>query len=124
MAGGRPTDYTPELGEQLIAIMRQGYSITAAAAQLGFHRDTIYEWASVHPEFSDALKQGRGLRVFKLETDLLSAPDGPTVTARIFALKNAAPDEWRDRHEVKADVQHFLLEVPAEATNSEEWAKG
>ena len=44
-----------------------------------------------------AVKEGETLRTLKLETDLLSAPDGPTVTSRIFALKNAAPDEWRDK---------------------------
>lgn len=124
MTTGRPSQYTPELGQALIDIMATGLSITAAAAAMGFHRDTIYEWAKTHEDFSDALKRGRGVRVLKLEQDLMRAPDGPTVTARIFALKNADPTEWRDRHEVKADVQHFLLEVPAEAANSEEWAKG
>ena len=34
-----------------------------------------------------------------LERTLLSADNGPTVTSRIFALKNAAPDEWRDKQE-------------------------
>ncbi len=28
---------------------------------------------------------------------LLSADMGPRVTARIFALKNAAPEEWKDK---------------------------
>jgi hypothetical protein len=50
---------------------------------------------------SDSLKHAMGLRVFKLETDLLAAPDGPTVTLRIFALKNAAPDEWKDKHDIE-----------------------
>jgi transposase-like protein len=94
---GRPTDYTEEAGARLIQAMTQGYSITAAAGVLGVHRDTIYEWAERHPEFSDALKKGKARRVFKLETDLLHTTDGPTVTARIFALKNAAPEEWREK---------------------------
>jgi hypothetical protein len=57
--------------------------------------------ADKDPEFSDSLKHAMGLRVFKLETDLLAAPDGPTVTSRIFALKNAAPDEWKDKHDIE-----------------------
>lgn len=77
-----------------------GYSLTAFAGMIGVHRDTLYEWAKVHDEFSDALKRHKAKRVFKLETDLLSAEaTGPYVTARIFALKNADPDEWRDKRE-------------------------
>lgn len=98
---GRQTDYTPERGAELIFWMKQGYSLTAAAPKLGVHRDTIYAWREKYPEFSDSLKHAMGLRVFKLETDLLAAPDGPTVTSRIFALKNAAPDEWKDKHELE-----------------------
>lgn len=85
----------------MIALMEQGFSLTAAAAKIGHHRDTIYEWAKKHPEFSDAIKLARGLRVFKLEADLLSAKDGPNVTSRIFALKNADATEWRDKHDVE-----------------------
>lgn len=98
---GRPTDYVPEMGEKLLGYMSKGFSITAAAAAIGHHKDTIYEWAKKHPEFSDALKLGRGSRVLKLEHDLLAAKDGPNVTSRIFALKNADPSEWRDKHDVE-----------------------
>lgn len=50
-------------------------------------------------EFLDSVKGGKGLRLFKLEGDLLLAPDGPTVTGRIFALKNADPAEWSDKRQ-------------------------
>lgn len=81
----------------MISLMAEGLSLTAAAAELGFHRDTIYEWAKVHPEFSDAVKLAKGKRILKLERDMLGAKDGPIVTARIFALKNADPEEWREK---------------------------
>ena len=97
MPAGRPSSYSPETAQEIINLMGQGYSLTAAAASLNLHRDTIYGWKEKHPEISDIIKMGHGKRAFKLETDLLSAKDGPTVTSRIFALKNAAPDEWRDR---------------------------
>jgi hypothetical protein len=35
-----------------------------------------------------------------LERELLSSGEGPVVQARQYALKNAAPDEWRDRREI------------------------
>lgn len=98
--GGRPSKYSPAYCNEIIELMGQGLSLTAAAAEIGIHRDTVYDWEKEIPEFSDAIKLARGKRTLKLERDLLSAPDGPTVTSRIFALKNAAPDEWRDKQEV------------------------
>lgn len=52
---GRPTKYDPEMCEKLLIMGRQGYSITEMAAKLCVHRDTLYEWAKVHIEFSDTL---------------------------------------------------------------------
>lgn len=80
--------------------MRQGFSKTAAAGAIGVDRDTFLNWAKEHPAFFGAVKRGEAARTHKLETDLLLAPDGPNVTSRIFALKNAAPEEWKDRREV------------------------
>jgi hypothetical protein len=77
--------------------MGTGLSLTAAMASLGFHRETALEWARRYPEFSDALKLGKAKRTRILEEQLLAAEQGPKVTARIFALKNAAPDEWADK---------------------------
>lgn len=93
---GRPTKYTPEAGARLIAIMRDGYTATAAAGAMGIHRDTLYEWAKKHPDFSDALKRGHALRQFRLETQLLMALDGPSVRAAETALKTSGAPEWRD----------------------------
>lgn len=105
MAGGRPTLYKPNYGEEMISLMAMGLSLTAAAAELGFHRDTIYAWEAAHPEFSDALKLARGKRVLSLERGLLEAKDGPTVTSRIFALKNADREEWRDKQDVETTLK-------------------
>jgi hypothetical protein len=105
---GRPTGYSVDRGAELIGLMATGLSISAAAAAMGFHRDTIYEWADRHPEFSDALKRGRGVRVLRLEREMLAGESGPYVTARIFALKNACPEEWREKTEIKHDAPSGL----------------
>lgn len=97
MAGGRPTKYDPKYCQAAIAYMGQGYSKTAFAGSIGVARDTVIEWAKEHPEFSDAIKKGQAGRVMCLEEGLLSSEMGPRVTARIFALKNADPEEWSDK---------------------------
>jgi len=107
MPAGRPSEYKPEFGNEIISLMATGLSLTAAAAELGFHRDTINEWTKQFPEFSGAVKKAKGKRTLFLERRLLSAPDGPTVTSSIFALKNADPDEWRDKreHEISGSLE-------------------
>lgn len=73
--------------------------MTAFAGSIGVCRDTISEWGTKHAEFSAAIKRGKAARTQALEGELLSEELGPRITARIFALKNAEPAEWRDRHE-------------------------
>lgn len=97
---GRPSSYDPAFCDEVESLMRQGFSKTAAAGAIGVSRDTLLEWTKVHEDFSGAVKRGEAARTHKLETDLLLAPDGPNVTSRIFALKNAAPEEWKDRQSV------------------------
>lgn len=102
MAGGRPSKYSPAYCNEAIEFLAQGYSITAFAGEIGVNRDTVYEWAEQHPEFSDALKIGKA-KTAKYWEDRLRSDDaaGPQVTAAIFALKNRVADEWRDKQEVQ-----------------------
>ena len=97
MAGGRPTKYDPKFCEIAIEVMGRGFSKTALAGHIGVSRDTLLEWSKEHPKFSGAIKIGSAGRVCILERDLLAAENGPTVTSRIFALKNADPEEWSDK---------------------------
>ena len=96
---GRPSTFKPEYCDKIVEVMAAGYSKTAFAGSLGTSRQTLISWSELFPEFLDAVKRGEAARVFFLETGLLAAPDGSNVTSRIFALKNAAPDEWKDKHE-------------------------
>ena len=98
---GRPTKYDPAFCDVVRETMALGYSKSATAGKLGVCKSTFDNWCAEYPDFLGAAKDGEMLRTLKLETDLLSAPDGPTVTSRIFALKNAAPDEWRDKQQVE-----------------------
>lgn len=123
MPAGRPSKYKPEFADIAYATMAEGFSKTATAGRLGICRDTLYQWCDDYPEFSDAIKRGEMARTLVLERMLLKAPDGPTVTSRIFALKNAAPDEWKDvqerkntgtiehKHTVADDVADFTSRI-------------
>lgn len=96
--------------------MAEGLSLTAAMAELGFHRDTGYGWQESHPEFSDAVKLGQAKRQLFLERRLYSAEIGPVVTSSIFALKNTGTGDWKDKTDVEhsGHVKHTLTDMSDE----------
>ena len=98
--GGRPSTYNENMGREVINLMAGGLSLTAAMAELGYHRQTAYDWQDKYPEFSDAVKIGQAKRQLFLERRLLWADVGPVVTSSIFALKNTGTGDWRDKQEV------------------------
>jgi hypothetical protein len=59
---GRPTDYTPDIIAKLNKYLEEAIpqnmkipTVEGIALKLGISKDTLYEWAKIHPEFSDAL---------------------------------------------------------------------
>ncbi len=96
---GRPTDFKKNYGDEILNLMASGLSLAASAAELGFHRQRVYDWVEKHPEFSDTIKLAKSKRQLFLERRLLSAETSPIITSTIFALKNAAPDDWREKIE-------------------------
>lgn len=98
----RPSTYTDIMGREVINLMATGLSLTAAMAELGYHRQTAYDWQEKYPEFSDAVKVGQAKRQLFLERRLLKDElAGPQVTGTIFALKNTGTGDWREKHEVE-----------------------
>lgn len=101
MPAGRPTKYDPAYCDQLIAFMGEGYSLTAFAGEILVSRATINNWMEEHPEFLEATRIGQARRTRKLEEGLLETESGARVSARTLALKNSAPDEWREKQTVE-----------------------
>jgi hypothetical protein len=101
MPAGRPTDYRPEYCDDLVWHMNEGLSFESFAGKVGVNRDTVHEWAKVHPAFSEAKKRGEALSRACWENILktIAATGTGNATAAIFALKNKFPAEWRDRHQ-------------------------
>lgn len=99
---GRPTDYTQTLGDEILNLMAGGLSLAAAAAELGVHRQRVYEWVGKHEDFADTVKLAQAKRQLFLERRLLNNElAGPQITSTIFALKNTNHEDWRDKREVE-----------------------
>jgi len=61
---GRPTKYTPEVITEINEYLKFAVpenmkipTIEGIALKIGVNRDTLYEWAKVHPAFSDTLEE-------------------------------------------------------------------
>ena len=109
---GRPTLYRPEYCKRAIEFMGQGYSCHGPGWGTG--RCEGYDIRV--DERSRGLfrrhKEGRAARVAALEAKLLTTSQGVGVTAAIFALKNADPDEWQDRYNTESTVNVRVERIP------------
>ena len=56
---GRPTKYSPEIGEVVFDLMDDGLSVVQVARKLNVSRSTIYKWAEDNSDFSDTLTRAR-----------------------------------------------------------------
>ena len=57
---GRPTKYKKDFHPaDFIAKSKDGKALAQIAYDWDVSRDTLYEWAKTHSEFSDAIKKGR-----------------------------------------------------------------
>jgi hypothetical protein len=101
--GGQPTKYRPQYCYELVDDAADGYSLTAFAGKIGVARDTLSQWGQVHPAFSVAIKRAQGCRTRWWEERARRIIDGGgsggQVAMAIFALKNHAPDDFRDKIE-------------------------
>lgn len=81
--------------------MSQGLSFETFAGVVGVCRDTIYEWARVHEDFSYAKKHGNMKRNEVVEKLYIQAATGHNKKANaammIFWMKNCVG--WKDRVE-------------------------
>lgn len=99
----RPTTYQQEYCEAVLEAGAQGKSIAWMAASLDVNKDTIYEWAKVHPEFSDALTRARAKAQAWWEdqgqTGMVTPGFGASVWSRSMAAR--FPEDWRENKGVE-----------------------
>ena len=102
---GRPRfEVTPEVCEQVENLAAQGLTVDQIALVLGVSHWTIYERQNEFPEFSDAIKRGRGKGIANVTNALYEkATVDKDNTAIIFYLKNRAG--WVDKQEVQSTVE-------------------
>jgi hypothetical protein len=83
---------------------RKGLSMEQIAHNMGISKDTLYRWARLSSDISDAIKKGKEVTDFMVENALFTAAISGNVVAQIFWLKNRAPEAWKDKVEQKIET--------------------
>lgn len=108
---GQPTKYKAKYCQMLIDHMAKGFSFESFAAEIGTHRDTLYEWTKKHERFSDAHKSGQDQCRKWWEraghAGMMGKVKNFNASVWIFSMKNR--HGWRD----------MITDLPPETMNTE-----
>lgn len=119
MARGRPTKLTDALRDELVKLIQAGNYIETAAAAVGIHKDSLYEWLKrgarekkgPYREFSDAVQKAMGFAESR-DVLLIAKAAASQWQAAAWRLERKYPARWgrKDRMEVTgkggAPIQH------------------
>jgi len=126
---GRPTLYKPEHASRARELCARGATNPDLAGRFGVARSTIGQWIATHPEFAEAVQQGRDVadataveslftrvtgynhqaeKVFihrgEPRTASYTAHVPPETRACMFWLRNRRPEDWRAKPEPMPEV--------------------
>ena len=89
-AGGRPSLYRRELCDRLVRAMSEGLSAEAAAAKVGISARSLFNWQRQHPEFLQAIQEGRQKCLLYWEERGIAIANGESGNMQMvmLALKN------------------------------------
>lgn len=89
----------------MIEAMGAGLSAEAAAASIGISARSLYEWQQSHPEFAQAIQEGRQRALLWWERRALAMADGAPGSAQIVSLglrnRSRAASGWVDTHKLE-----------------------
>ena len=114
---GRPSIYSEELAEKILARIADGESVLDIADDASMPAAaTIYVWARKHPDFQDRYTRARMIQAERMFEDLVRISDGGgdvardrlRVDTRKWFLSKLAPKIYGDRiqHEDVTDSEH------------------
>lgn len=98
---GAPTAYKKAYAHMLVDFAARGYSLTAFAGHIRVSRSCLLKWAEQYPEFRVAVDTAKAARTECLEREALEAESAARINFRVAALKNCAPEDWRDTQSIE-----------------------
>lgn len=141
---GRPSTYRAIYAEQVQAFCLLGADDTKLAELFEISEATLYTWKQRHPEFRQAIKNGKDIPDAAVASALYKSATGghviiedravsdgkggtvvvtlkkqlaPEVQAQGFWLKNRQPKLWKDKVEIKEEINLNVF-PPREVLNA------
>jgi hypothetical protein len=113
---GRPSKYDPSFCEVAIEIGKNGQSWTSIAAALDITRETIYEWAKIHPDFSDAIALSRTYSQKWWEEKGRLGLESGKFNGALWSrnMSSRFPQDWRESKDINHGVQDTLADLMRE----------
>lgn len=113
--GGRPTVYRPEFCQTVLDDAMLGHTLGATAALIGVARSTLSDWASVHPEFAEAVARAKSIRQRMYEGHLIDMArrggDSTRMSAVKLGLLNVGGEDWKERLTADHNVTISLADL-------------
>ena len=128
--------YEPRFAAMATVMCERGATDFDLARAFGVTRQTIVNWRVAHDDFADACKIGKAVADdaveralydravgYRFESEKVFQSDGqilraetvehvpPDVKAAIHWLKNRRPEQWRDKIDMSAHVEHEFGDV-------------
>ena len=102
-SGGRPTLYHRERCDQIVEAMATGLSVEAAAAKIGISARSLFYWQRQHPEFLQAIQEGRQKCLLWWEERVIASANGEpgNLQAVTLALNNRSRAAYGWHHDAQ-----------------------
>lgn len=111
---GRPSKYQPEFCTRIVVECgKVGMSMNEAASHLGVHKSSLYEWADLYPDFSDAMKKAQAESLAwwegKGRLSLDQEADAPKFNHVLWYMNMKNRHGWVDKQEITGKDGRDLL---------------
>lgn len=99
----KPYKLDAEKREQLLELITNGHSITAACQSAKINRTSYYNALKQFPDFAEAIEKAKHALTEIVEDSLYSQAVKGNTTAIIFWLCNRVPNRWKHINKVETD---------------------
>jgi len=103
--------------DTFLRLLERGRSIADAAQELGFHRQTAYDWRDANPTNSTKIDEAKSKFRAKLVESLLGCIEGDELKDRepdgalaLKALQVIGGDDWRPKQEIAHSLKPTIVD--------------
>jgi hypothetical protein len=99
--------FTPNMGETILELGKQGASQKAMYAAIGISKDTAAKWKDENEQFKEVMSMATTHGQAFWENMMLANIDNRAFNSRVaeIALRGQYPDDYKDRMDVKSNVK-------------------